>query len=859
MQNRFDQFDNPPHPLGPQPQPWPGAVTGPTIQSPRLRSLDQSDVRVGIDQEQNTRAWESLQMERERLARDQEKWARERRTSEGNSNVDTTASQDQAAGHVAMLRNSLATLKDVGSKAPDALKPTLKEFGTRWLLTEDPEALGFLQTEQRQRAFNAYNSIADSAIWLMTGAAAPEQQDKRIRWSLTPGVNDEPGVVADKQRTLLAYIAQARARAGAGELKLDGKTPFTQSDLEGLKFLEDQAQELYGTPVRKGSKPTLDDGSGTTSARMIPPEMQQEHNSFIASIPRGKLTLGQYIDFYGPLNEKYGINGQIDLEKAKEFVDGYNSGRDISEIPLPVEEKGTMEQLLGGVASSEVGTGAKNFASAMTLGAPELLGGAEGRAASELADQENPNAALLGEVLGSVMPGVGLEKSAAKFIQKLGAGPGSRAARVGGDMLGNAIYGGVTELNQTGDVDEAAVNALMGAGGAGAARGVAKGFAEFKPETYRQGLKDLGPQDILDDAGNKVGQTSATNLTTAQRLGSPGTDEFIEGFPGISGTRQAAVGSMNKHNSERVLAKVGLKLPGNLQPGQQMNEYVSKTLGEEYNKLAPAIKGNIDAPFTNAVAGLRNSILPPARRGFTPDPEIKKLWQPLENAINKFASGGKFDFNSYKKFTQDVREWQKYYATAQTGPEGVPSPTMNEMGRNAEKLITQARALVSRANPDAGARLKKIDNAYAHQMRIEMASRGPAKQERGVYAPQEYLNAVERMDTSKGKSATARGTAFEQPYGQSAMEVMGQKPSKGGSPLASTAIGFGVGTAVLPVTAALYAPGIKKLTQALSDGRLGKKLDKLTPAQIQKQFPELPTDVIKQIMATYIRERTVGN
>jgi len=494
----------------------------------------------------------------------------------------------------------------------------------------------------------------------------------------------------------------------------------------------------------------------------------------------------------------------------------------------------------------------------MTLGAPELLAGKGGRVASALADEANPEAALIGEVAGSVVPGIALEKLAAKgAVKLLGKDAADRTARIGADMVGNAALGGITEFNQTGDTDTALSAAALGSGGAAVGRTVAKGFAEFKPKEFRESLDMLGPQDILDDAGKVVGKTKGTDATTLQRFAGPGGDEFLEGFPGVAATRQKAVDSWNLHNSAQVLARVGLKLPKNIKPGQHANAYVHKTLGEEYDKLKPHIKGTVDSDFQAALNTIRNDALKAPRGKSVPD-DVKEMWQHLENAAATLNVKGKFDYDSYKKFSQQVREWQRFWAGSKVGTDDVPSPVMNEMARRAEDLLTAGRALVSRANPAAGARLKKIDTAWRHQMINDLASLGAAKQQRGVASPQEWLNAAERMDFSKGRSATSQGKAFMQPYGQAAMEVLGKKPTRGGSPLASTAIGFGVGTAALPVTGSIYMPGVKRLTQALTDGKLGKNLDKLTPEAVAKQFPELPTDVIKQIMATYIREKGMG-
>jgi hypothetical protein len=669
---------------------------------------------------------------------------------------------------------------------------------------------------------------------------------QRIYSTLAPTASDKPELLADKRRGLLAYIAQAKVRAGPANLKAQ----------EALDSLAKQSGLIYGDmPEETDVQRTLST-DGDTAAREIPPEMQKELRSFLGQVSPGKLDINSFSTFYSALAKKHGLDGTWDPAQGEAFVKSFNSGQPTLDIPPAVEGKTPLEQI--GAGTGPVGTGVKNFASAMTLGLPEALAGEEGRIASQLADEANPKSALAGEVVGSIAPALAAEQAIAKALGKLGIKPGTRAYRVGADVLANMTTAGVTEYGQTGDSDKARTAAQWGAGGSLVGRGVAKGVAEFKPKEFREGLAALGPQDIIDDAGKKAGTIPATDLTTLQRMGSTGGEEFIEGFPTVAGTRQASVADFNRHNASRALAKAGLALPKDIQPGQAPNAYMHKTLGDEYDKLAPSIKGKVDVDFTNQVAAIRAKTMTAPRRGAKVDPVKAEAWQQIDDAFANFTQGGKFDYDSYKKFSTQLREWQDFWAKSTVGPNEAPSPVLNDMARTADKVRMAARELVSRVNPTAGARLKRLDSAWAHKLRIEEASKGASAQEKGVYAPQELLSATQRLDTSKAKGRFARGEAFDQPYAQSAMEVVGHKPAKGGSVLGTAAIGFGSGGTIVPVALAAYAPGIKRLTQLLTDGRLGKRLDRLTPNTVVAKYPELkelPSDVLKQVIASYIREK----
>jgi hypothetical protein len=248
------------------------------------------------------------------------------------------------------------------------------------------------------------------------------------------------------------------------------------------------------------------------------------------------------------------------------------------------------------------------------------------------------------------------------------------------------------------------------------------------------------------------------------------------------------------------------------------------------------------------------------------------MWSHLEDATKKFITGKRFDYKSYKEYTQQIREWQMYWAASKTGTDEMPSPIQNEMARRANLLIQAARGLVARNSPEAAEKLKKIDEAWRHQMVNDLASLGPAKQNRGVFAPAEKLNAVERMDFSKRRTATSQGKAFEQEATQDAMDVIGKKPSRGGSVIGTGALGYTVGGTLLsPVLIASYFPGVKRLTQFLTDGRAAGKIDDAvikailkdpkSLAAFKKSNPyaaELPSTLLKQVLASSIREQGTG-
>lgn len=362
-------------------------------------------------------------------------------------------------------------------------------------------------------------------------------------------------------------------------------------------------------------------------------------------------------------------------------------------------------------------------------------------------------------------------------------------------------------------------------------------FAERAKALKDFPTKGLEPREVLEarkarltdylgqDPTPSAGKIDAVDLTTAQRAGLTDAEEAITGLPGVHGAREKSIESFNRQNSARVLGRIGQSLPKDLPVGTEMNAYVNKQLNSAYNALRPSITGKVDRGFLNGIAALR-------KQG-TATPERAALWQEVEDNLIRFAKpDGTFDGEGYKQLSTTLRRYSETW-----GSNANPATTvaMQDMARLAEQARKQAQALVARANPAVGRRLKTIEGAWAHQARIEAASIGPAKASGGVYAPDEYLNAIQRLDTSKGKTAVARGRGFDQEYGQAARSVIGGKPNKKTS-IATTALtGYALkslgplGWATGLLTATSYTPGSKRLVQAIVDGKLGA-----TPEAVQK-------------------------
>lgn len=959
-----------------QPQPFPGAQPLPPISvrpnPTRQREQERADIRTDIDVEANARAQRDLVMREEKLAQDRKKFEDEQAALAAKGGLETTIGEDQAGSHVLMLETSTKTLDRIARESPRDLAPTWFEKGVSVLTGKDPDFTSLAQNENRQMATAAYKNAIQSAIWISTGAAAPEEQVNDILQSIMPNIGDlnNPNTLRFKRQVLQGYIEAAKTRAGAANPKV----------LQALERLESALPTIYGANTDPSALAQPGEQqfelSGEGERVQIPAQMQQEYEAWLRQRPPGTLDVDEYLRFYEGLANKYEFGlPQSSIESAKSFVDAYNQGQAGLTIPNPTRELGEGEKFLASLGADkglvgDVYTGTATAANAAAFGVPEYFAGREGREAFRMAQEANPEAALTGEILGSLLPTSAAERGAFRVIQPLVDSPVT--GRVLSEVAGNAAYGaarGYTgaepENRNMAAVAEGTIGAVSPLASRAAIRGV-RGFAgeettqaldalrgstfeipaargalpadditpprfqamsgeELRAEVARaragvdawgtqarivsenkaaaeairqeaaqtaaanrnrqeifvrenfrstapqsidavraeaarqfptdveavlqqpafadrlKALKNpstrgMEPKEILEarakrleeylaqDPTPRSGSIPSVDLTTAQRAGAGVSEEAIQGLPGVRGARENAMRSFNRQNSARVLARIGQELPDNIGPGTEANAYVNEQLNRAYNQLRPSIKGKIDNSFNTAVAALR-------KQGTSTQAKAT-LWADVEETLQAFRKpDGSFDGEGYRELSSRLRRYQEVW-----GNNNNPDTTiaMQDVARLAESVRKQAQALVNRANPAAGRRLKNLEGAWAHQMRIEAASRGAAKAEGGVYSPDQYLNAIERLDTSRNKASVARGKGFDQDYAQSARKIMGGTPAKKAS--AGQVFGTSAATAYIgaPAVALLgalglsYTPGVKRLMQAIIDGRLGQTPDVVT-------------------------------
>lgn len=810
----------------PDPKPEPAPLPAPTLEDKRRTEARAAEQNMDLQQRSSNRADASLQMEAERLRIAQEEAERKAKAAEITGGVNPTESEATASYLTTLLENDVREIERQGKAHPDAFKPGWVETIGATIGGERGRALATSSETQdaRQIIHGRYLGAVDSILKLGTGAAYTKEELENYAEVFAPQVTDSPAVLQDKAKRLREAVLAARVKSGVG--------------VENVNRAMAAIDQLYGNPAydEQGNikhslsdidTPTTYDISpdGDKKTYPLPPEMNAENAAWVRANPGA--SVADYIKFRKELDAKYNIPADMKQgyegrdPEYEEFLKFYREhpSSDIPDLmytrPLGVAEK--FANTLSKPFSEETVNLAATVGNAVTGGLPEAMLDPASKASFEEYRARNPKTTLLGEIGGAAVPTALLEKGLTKLAVK-GLG---KALPKTTSTLANAAYGaarGAASADEGEGISEAAKGAALGVAGEALGRTVGRGARGWmKPET-RAAVDELLAQ--------------GADLTTAQRAGLGKLEELGQGIPIVRGAREAANDSWNVSNVNKALSFIGEKLPKGIKAeGGAANEAANKILNARYNSIRPQVVGSFDQQFKSATAALKA-----AGRS---SPLKRKLYAEIAE-IEKTFIGGKYDGNTFKDADARLRNLSSDWMAASA--ETTTSPSVyHEMGRLAESFRKQLRMQVARNTPDVGVELKKLDRAWARMVQLEKASIKDSVNL--TYSPRELLNTIKQLDTSPRKGAFARGKAFGQKEAQAAADVLGSKKvpeteswfqTGGMGYLAKQALGI---PATLTAGAAAYAPGIKRITQAILAGDRNKLIPKKLSDSILGQIP----------------------
>lgn len=378
--------------------------------------------------------------------------------------------------------------------------------------------------------------------------------------------------------------------------------------------------------------------------------------------------------------------------------------------------------------------------------------------------------------------------------------PGLRATSVAGKIGAAALQGSALGAMQpvvdsgkdfaSEKTNQAVLGGLFGVGAKAAFSGLAK---VIKPN-IREQAKLLMKEGVTPTPGQILGGA-------AQRAEEGATSIPLLGDAIKSGQRRA-VEQMNKAAINRALDPIGQTAEN---VGNKGIREAGQKLSNAYGELLPNLKVVADKEFVDDIEGIKKLAQS------LPDSERSQLERIVQNEVmDKFTTSGRMAGETMKNVESKLGGLIRGYR-------GASDYNQRLLGDAIQETQASLRRMVERGNPQKGPELKKINTGFANFKRVQEAA-GRIGSKEGVFSSAQLRGAVRAKDSSRDKSAFAKGTALMQDLADAAENVLGPKVPDSGTPfrtlMASGPIGLGIGAATSPASL-LYTPTGQRLIAAL--------------------------------------------
>lgn len=405
-------------------------------------------------------------------------------------------------------------------------------------------------------------------------------------------------------------------------------------------------------------------------------------------------------------------------------------------------------------------------------------------------------------------------------------------ATLGGRVAAGAVGGTASALlhpvtSGNDFLQEKLQQGALGAAFGGATPAVTGGIARIMSPKA-----STNPQlQLLRDAGVRP--------TVGQSLGgwANRVEEKLQSAPivgdAISWARQNAGADLNRAAANRALEPIGKTLPKDLS-GNDAVLYVRKAMNDAYDDVLPSLRVKQDAPYQQAVNGLRQmvdqgAISPNARGAFQ---------RFMKNEVTPLFQGNQaMTGETFKRLQGKITEQIKRSAASTDADQRLLSDAYKELG-------DQLSDLSLRSNPMLAPKLKAINAGYANFKRLQRAASSVAAED-GVFTPAMLHNAVKAADRSKDKARFSEGGALMQDLSSAGKNLLHNRVPNSGTVdralLGGGALGTGLLNPWIPAGlvggAALYSPP----AQALLRGLVGSRPQLAQPAAdaLRKAAPAL--------------------
>jgi hypothetical protein len=269
----------------------------------------------------------------------------------------------------------------------------------------------------------------------------------------------------------------------------------------------------------------------------------------------------------------------------------------------------------------------------------------------------------------------------------------------------------------------------------------------------------------------------------------------------IKNAAQRSMGSYNIGVVNTVLTELGVPpIPRQIRPGRDAVDYLHQQMTDAYEQIvnAPGLQLLPDHQFITDMQRIR--AFANGLGGGLPNTYDQRVNQ----ALGMRLLGGSMNGREFKMAEDEIGKLASTWGSSSLASE-------RELGDAFSEVQSAMRAALQRQNPQVAEQLDRVNTAYAMFKRIQAASarRVGAGKEEGVFTPTDLAGGVRKLDTTKDKSAFARGDALLQDWAEWGQFVLPQRvPDSGTTERALWAmLGLGAGTIGIPATIGLAAKG----------------------------------------------------
>lgn len=324
-------------------------------------------------------------------------------------------------------------------------------------------------------------------------------------------------------------------------------------------------------------------------------------------------------------------------------------------------------------------------------------------------------------------------------------------AKIGLGAAQGSVFGALQPVEDTENFGtEKAKQMGLGAATGAVAAPVAEGLARV--------IRPLGNPavDALKEAG--------VRLTPGQILGGgfKAAEEKAQSLPilgsAISAAKDRAVGDLNRAAFDRALKPIGEKLPKGV-VGRDAVEFTAEKLSQSYDDVLGKIGAiSPDQKMVQEFNRIGGSI------ANLPKDKLEQFVRVLQNEVAGRIERGALSAEALKAAESNLGQISRGYLKSADYDQRM-------LGRALQESQTALREAVERQAPQYAKELKGVNTGWANFLRAQRASTSVAA-ENGVFTPAQLHNSVKALDSSRNKSAFAKGNALMQDLSEPAKSVM---------------------------------------------------------------------------------------